>query len=163
MDCSNHTAEVLHANVEPCCFSKHTVVELLLVLFCVVRGVSDALAVLLLSITAPHRIDWLFTGQEIVCVLEEHARVADIDSDLVIFALTMAVPQQSHLSSIWDDTLNFNSNLMFRTLLLPVAKSVIDHLVIEVFRHVGVAACPESEWLLCRLLTHFYISYCFGI
>ena len=77
--------------------------------------------------------------------------MANIDTNLVILALTMPIAQQTHFSSIWDDALNFNSDLMLRPLLLSVAKSVVDHFVIEVFGHVCVATCPDTKWLLCLL------------
>ena len=58
----DHTTEVLHTNVKTSSFSKHTVVELLLVFLSILRSVSDALAVLLFGVTTPHGINRLLAG-----------------------------------------------------------------------------------------------------
>ena len=77
--------------------------------------------------------------------------MANVHTNLIVFALTVTIAQQTHLGCVWNDALNFNTNLMLGALLFPVVKSVVDHLVVEMFRHVGAATCAETEGLLCLL------------
>jgi hypothetical protein len=62
MDFANHAAEVLHAKVQSRSFAEHAVVELGLLLFSVFGGVADRVAVLLLCVAAPHRVDGRLAG-----------------------------------------------------------------------------------------------------
>ena len=59
---------------------EETVVELLLVLLSVVRRIPNRLTIFLLSVAAPHTIDWGFAGQEVVTLLFQHLGVADVDT-----------------------------------------------------------------------------------
>ena len=58
--------------------------------------------------------------------------MADIDTDLVILALAMAVSQKSDLSGFGDNSLNFDSNLVLGSLFLSVVKSVINHFIVKI-------------------------------
>ena len=93
MNRPDHPAKVLHANVKSCRFSKHTVVELLFVLLCELRSLPNALTVLFFGVATPHSVDGLLAGKEVICVLKEHASVADIDADLVVLALAVTVSE----------------------------------------------------------------------
>ena len=62
--------------------------------------------------------------------------MADIDTDLVVLALTVAVSKQTHFCSIRNNTLDLDSDLVFRTMFFAVAKSVVDHFVVESLRQV---------------------------
>lgn len=93
MDLPDHTAEVLHADVESSGLSKHAVVEGSLVLLSVLGRVTDGAAVLVLSVALPHLVNGLLASQEVVGVLEEHASVAHVHADLEVATLTVAVTQ----------------------------------------------------------------------
>lgn len=80
VDRSNHVAKVRHAEVHATALSEQAVVEFMLVLFGVVRGISDALAVLLLGVASPHSVDGLFASQEIISFIFEHLSMAHINS-----------------------------------------------------------------------------------
>ena len=66
VDRSNHVIEVGHAHVEAAGFSEQAVIKLLLILLCVIRGVSNGVAVLSLGVAPPHAVQGLLAGQEII-------------------------------------------------------------------------------------------------
>ena len=77
--------------------------------------------------------------------------MANVHTNLIVFALTVTIAQQTHLGCVWNDALDFNTNLMFSTVLFLVIKSVVDHFIVELFGDVGGAAGSETEGLLCLL------------
>lgn len=70
-----------------------------------------------------------------------------IDTDLVVLARTVTISQESNLSGIWNDTLNFDTNLVFCPLFFLVAESVVYHFVVKFCWLVGGAARSQSESL----------------
>jgi hypothetical protein len=131
---SHHPAEVLHAHVQAGRLPKHAVVKLCLITLGVVRCVTDRLAVLLFGVAAPHSIDGLLTCQEVVSVLQQHARMTDINADLVVLAGAVAVTQQSDLFSVGDDALDLNADFMFGTFFFLIVQRVINHFVVKTCR-----------------------------
>ena len=73
--------------------------------------------------------------------------MADIDADLVVFALTVAIAQETYLGSVWDYSLDLNADFMFSALLLLVVKSIVDHFIVELFGHISGTTCTDTEWL----------------
>lgn len=131
MDLSDHVAEISHADVHARRIPKQTIVEVLLMLFGVVGRVPNRSSILLLGVAAPHHIDWLLARQVVVSPLQIHCRVAHINTSSVVSALTVAVSQQTYLSCIGDDTLNFDANFVFGTLSFLIVQWVVVHLLIK--------------------------------
>ena len=69
VDSSHHIVEVVHADICSASFSEKAIVEFPLVLFCVVWGIPDRVAILLLRVASPHTVDGLFAGKEIIALL----------------------------------------------------------------------------------------------
>ena len=140
MDGSNHVAEVAHADVEACSVSEHAVVELSFVRLGVRRGVADGLSVLILSVASPHTIDGFLAGQKVVGTFLEHFSVANVNTDGVILAITVAVTKKTDLGSVGSNLLNFNTELMLAASLLLPSDGVGPSLIEEVCTSCGVSS-----------------------
>lgn len=125
MNGAHHTREVLHANVESRGFAEHAVVELLLVLLGVVGRVPYGISVFLVGVAAPHAVDDGLAGEEVVCVLEEHLGVADVNADLVVLALAVAVSEQTDLLLRGNHAFDFQAHFVFAVLLFLEGKRVV--------------------------------------
>ena len=125
MDLADHAREVLHAEVQAGSLSEKAVVKSFFMGLRVLGSVTDAGAVLLLSVAAPHHIDGFFASKEVVCVLHQHGGVANIHADRVVLALAMTVSQKTDLCRIRDNALNINTNFVLRTLLLLEIELVV--------------------------------------
>lgn len=136
---------MLHAHIQASCLAEHTVIELFLVLFCVLRCIPNTHPVLFFGIAAPHCIYRLFACQKVIRVLKKHACVANINSNLIVLALAMAIAQQSDFGCIWYNAFDLNSHFVFGSLLLSVTQGIIDHFVVKSSWLVMCTACSQSE------------------
>lgn len=130
----NHIPKVTHAHVETGGGAEHAIVELVLVPFGVLGGVPNRLTVLFFCIAAPHLVDWFLARQKVVSSLLEHVGMANFDSNLVKFALFMAISQETHLVCVRHDGFIFETNSVFTSLLLFEIEGLVDGLIVEGFR-----------------------------
>jgi hypothetical protein len=145
VDRPHHVSKVAHAQVESGRLPEHAVVKLSLVLLGVRGRVADRLAVLLLRVAAPHAVDRLLARQEVVRILQQHRGVANINADLVVLALLVAVSQQANLSCVRDDSLNLDAHLVLGAALLLEHHGIVHHLVVESFAFRQTAAPSKSK------------------
>jgi len=138
---ANHVAEMGHADVEAASVSEETGVEIFLVTLGVGGRVANRLSVFLLGVAAPHRVDGLLAGQKVVRTCRDHLHVADVDSDLVVLAVSVTVAQQTNLFRVGRDSLNIRAKLMLAASLPAPYQRVLRHVVIKGLR---MDACLEQ-------------------
>ena len=124
VDASEHVSEVVHAQVKATGFSEETVIEVLFVLLGVVRCIAEGVSVLVICVTAPHAVDWLLAGEEVVAFLLQHLSVADLNTDLVELAVPVFVAEHSDLVSSGNDCFKLASEILMTILLLPVVQRI---------------------------------------
>ena len=80
VNCSDHIAEVVHAEIKARSFSPEALIELFLVFLSIIRGISDALSIFFLSVASPHAVEGLLASQEVIRLFLKHCGVAHINS-----------------------------------------------------------------------------------
>jgi hypothetical protein len=146
MNRADHVSELTHADIHARSISKQAVVEFGLVRLRVVGGITDWLSILVLCVATPHSINWLFAGQEVVRSGLEHSSMANINTDSVVFAVTVSVTKETDFGSFRDDFLDIDAEFVLGSFLLFPIDWVLQHLVIEgtwVGRTISAKVCHD--------------------
>ena len=80
VDSPNHISKVIHAQIEARALSPEATIKIGLILLGVIWRIPDGLSILLLRVTAPHHVEWLFAGQKVVRLIFQHLGVANINT-----------------------------------------------------------------------------------
>ncbi len=129
---AHHVAKMTHADVHSTGISEEAVVELGLVRFGVLGGVTNRHAVLLFSVATPHSVDGFLASQEVVSSILQHLHVANVHTDGEVFAVAVTVTKQTNFVRIRGNLLDVDAEFVLGALLLSPVDGVLNHLVEEV-------------------------------
>ena len=130
IDGADHVREVAHAQVDSAGLAEKAVVEVLLIGLGDGGGFTDRVAVLTLCVAVPHGVQGLLASKEIVSLILHHLGVADLNTDSVIGALTVAVTKQTDFTRAGDHTLDIDADVVLATSPLLEVQFVVHELIV---------------------------------